>query len=270
MTKLLIVEDEATLREGLYEMIDWNQYGIDVCAPCRDGLEGYNEFINEKPDILLTDIHMPQMSGLELIKRAKETDQDFEAILLSGYNEFSYAKEGIKLGAFDYLLKPCLPEDVVSTVVKAKEKIEDRKKIENIVLQFKKTRIKHGTESLDTKQNPEEMFDALTEDEPIHKTVKAAVEILHQKYKQNITLDILAKEVFVSTAYLSSLFKQELGINFLDYLHKYRINKAKQLLKEDFKVYAVAKLVGYQDERHFSTTFKKWTGLTPTAYQRKI
>jgi two-component system response regulator YesN len=528
MYKLLIVEDEATIREGLIDMIDWEKYGIEICSTSKDGLEGYQSFMYHKPDILLTDINMPQMDGIELIKKAKESAIDFEAILLSGFNEFNYAKEGIKLGALEYLLKPCLPDEILKTVLKAKSKLDERNQMKETMVQLKESWNKHApamkwqkllqwmknedekkeereidsmelgiflkngpvqtgiiflhqppnTENQQTfelvmdwahhaladfyqpnsieifrhqqdliwcanvnpnkkepflhkrlanllikiehklgmsacigigrtypsiyslhssfaeaqqsiddhfykqehgifpykdvivaekkdqtkiigisekeeqilnyleqnefdeaqqeldawmillnktnsrknihllatfflleldrllvrktiKANPwnenlmkdielisnstifaevdeiirknfQRMMEAIKAHEPIHKTIRAAVEIIHARYNQNLTLETLAKEVFVSTTYLSSLFKQELGINFLDFLHKYRINKAKQLLKQDFKVYAVAKMVGYQDERHFSSTFKKWIGLTPSEYQRKM
>jgi two-component system, response regulator YesN len=264
MFSLLIVEDEATIREGLMDMIDWHHYDIEVLTPCKDGLEGYHAFMNQKPDILLTDIKMPKMNGIELLKKIKETENNFEAILLSGYGEFSYAKEGIRLGALDYLLKPCIPDEILHSVLKAKTKLENVKVLEKTLHDLKRSveEIEHS------KQNSNVINEEIQAKVPVHKTVRSAVDIIQLKYNQNITLDLLAKEVFVSTAYLSSLFKQELGINFLDYLHKYRINEAKKLLKDGLKVYAVAKMVGYQDERHFSTTFKKWTGITPSDFQR--
>lgn len=101
-----------------------------------------------------------------------------------------------------------------------------------------------------------------------HPAVQSALAIIHATYNTGLSLDSVAREVFVSMPYLSSLFKQELGINFLDYLHRYRIEQSKLLLKNHMKVCAVARMVGYQEERQFSKTFKKWTGLTPTQYQK--
>jgi len=125
-------------------------------------------------------------------------------------------------------------------------------------------------DDLSTIVNPplSSMIAVLPSRKPTHRTVQSALEIIHARYNTNLTLDSVAKEVFVSNTYLSSLFKQELGINFLDYLHQYRIEHAKLLLKRSFKIFNVAKMVGYQEERHFSMTFKKWTGLTPTQFQK--
>jgi len=103
-----------------------------------------------------------------------------------------------------------------------------------------------------------------------HRTIRNAIAVIHAKYNTNLTLESVAKEVYVSTTYLSALFKQELGVNFLDYLHQYRIEHAKPLLGQNYKLYAVARMVGYQEERYFSRTFKKWTGLTPTEFRNQF
>jgi len=112
------------------------------------------------------------------------------------------------------------------------------------------------------------IVEAVSNQKSLHRTVHATIELIKQKYNTNLTLELAAKETFVSNSYLSSLFKQELGVNFLDYLHQYRVEQSKELLRQSYKIYAVSKLVGYQEERHFSSTFKKWTGLTPRQYQK--
>lgn len=108
----------------------------------------------------------------------------------------------------------------------------------------------------------------LSTERSIHKTALYARNIIESKYQTPLTVESVAKEIFVSPNYLSTLFKQELGIKFVDYLHEYRINQAKKLFKEDkdIKIYEVAKEIGYNDEKHFSKMFKKWTGVTPTDY----
>lgn len=536
MLKLLIVEDERVLREGIVHLLNWEIYNIGVCLTADDGAEGLELILQENPDIVITDIRMPKMDGLTMVKMAQDHGMEFETIVLSGYSDFVYARTGMSLGISDYVLKPCLPEDMASAVLKVAQKIEvkssgaahmeklqtdlnrnllfaieqtlsqwclysgkplenrrqsitdlqmkldyeyvhigilmlelhssDKKlsageaelmlyaagnivketltpvyegKLEtfrdeqaivwvgnfganihqtdidralkvaqsNLSMYLKlsssigvgqvtptietlqasrdqaikalEARYFHGlggvfwfntlqaakdgvytiwndeltarleseiTQALKTSQyaaaidgveqwleqiggaiagSPNEVnlkatafivalknitqqmtvtsfpwkdtmidwsehlpqiqtFDelsaiikkivqniveALKSETVLHRTVQSALIIIHAKYAHNLTLDQVARETFVSNSYLSTLFKQELGVNFLDYLHQYRIEQSKQLLRKNYKVYAVANEVGYSDEKHFSTTFKKWTGLTPMQYRKQ-
>jgi len=544
---LMIAEDEEAIREGIVHMIDWKAHQIEVIGQAGNGKEALALMDHREPDLLLTDIRMPLMNGLELIEAARLKGYDFRAIVLSGYNEFSYAKQAITLGVVDYLLKPCRPEDILDTVLKAKQGIEKERSMEyekikrerswhknapllksqvlsqwihhppvplerreeliselsmairaegpqiglvsfdleppaspdsgrdfvllryaglNIIsetlgpiyqgqietfydgyhllwigsgspgadsrmsylapahlkeeisklqgnlekylklsisiavgscrphiseahLSYKEAnqamesrfmngkggvyfytpesggfpaqpdghsimddpelnvledemlaavaagsyenaldlleqwldifrgnpwslkqevniratafvvRLKRLTqekqvnefewkqhivtwmeqapqvetlEELSTILNKimQNVVAAFSKHRPLHRTVVTALDIIRHKYNTNLTLEYVAKEAFVSNTYLSSLFRQELGVNFLDYLHQYRVEEAKKLLRQNLKMYAVAKLVGYGEERHFSATFKKWTGLTPSQYQKGL
>ncbi|MCL6602423.1 MAG: response regulator [Paenibacillus sp.] len=539
MLKLLIAEDELSFREGIIQRIDWPFYDIEIVGAAMDGREAINLMRENKPDVLLTDIRMPFMNGLELIQTAQDEGLSFYSIILTGHSDFNYARDAVRYGASEYLLKPCLPEDILEAILTVKEKIdkdqkngsalqqlnqnwtknipllknqilnqwlsnpplplEDREQIiEEMGISLKHSKVHVGCLRIDTPDRREESklykrdialiryaaINILTEtllplfhgfiepirygeeilwlanipdketdtslkkkmeelqrnmetflkisitisissvkpsldevhtaylealeamagrfyqgkggvflysehnqrcmvhtsileneelhqleleikshlenhnyeqaldhmdhwldyirctsqyeknevhlratifilelqkfsqerkssafewkddlinwvervpsietleelatimqkiiqsiveidsqQKPLHRTVQAALEWIIHKYNTSISLESVAKETYVSNTYLSSLFKQELGINFLDYLHQFRVEKAKELLKQNYKIYAVAKLVGYQEERHFRTTFKKWTGLTPTQYQKNV
>lgn len=544
--KLLIAEDEQAVREGMVHSIDWSAYGIDICGEAGNGTDALTMMKEHKPELLLTDIRMPHMNGLELIEQAQGLGLSFRSIILSGYNEFDYAKQALRLGASDFVLKPCRPEEIIRTVLSAKKYVEsqtareieieerDRSWNRNVPLMksqiltgwihypslplenrkhlltelemnFRDTNVQVGLIRVDTSQigkdgrdlvlmryaamnivretlgpvfrNCIEVFqegndlifiatvngssselllkegellkphmkelqanlekyvkmtvsiaigssqasindinysygeavqamesrfyqgrggvffyeerlesnggevipakealldiewfeeveqhifddlrhgsyekaldlvdswldmfktksylskqevhlrattfmvslqriakehrmvvfewknelvssmeqlpqvetleelttiikkivqhfvEACSSNRTLHRTVQLVIDIIKERYNTNLTLELVAREAFVSNTYLSSLFKQELGINFLDYLHQYRIEKAKELLQQDLKIYAVARLVGYQEERHFSSTFKKWTGVTPSQYKANI
>lgn len=120
------------------------------------------------------------------------------------------------------------------------------------------------------KKMMQHLVEACSSNRTLHRTVQSVLELIKERYNTNLTLEAVAREAYISNTYLSSLFKQELGVNFLDYLHQYRIEKSKELLRQDLKIYAVARLVGYQEERHFSSTFKKWTGITPSQFKSTI
>lgn len=535
--KMVVAEDEQAFREGIISSINWRLYDIEIVGEAEHGRQALDMMLESRAELLLTDIRMPHMNGLDLIRAAQDAGIDFHSILLTGYNEFDYAKEAIKLGVSDYLLKPCMPHDILRVVIDVKKKIDaaeyegrmltERDRTWNRSIQLLKNGIlsqwiqqplmpleertvamrevnlslqpepivvgriemdteesgkrdmnnrdlelmryailnitdetlrpyyngklevfRHGDELLwmanansngdwemdsdeplqRLKQNLEsylhlsvslsfssaqpsvndaktayeeackamearfyqgkggiflfsklnikhdgktsimddpylervekellahlqvsqyggavdaieagiaylkkqtvysraeiiwrvsgiimelqrlareripgtierqndpvnwiegipkmETLDDCTvilqkivqnivqsspEQKQLHRTVQATLELIRAKYDTNLTLELAAKETFVSNSYLSSLFKQELGVNFLDYLHQYRIERAKELLREHYKIYAVAKLVGYGEERHFSATFKKWTGMTPSQYQK--
>jgi len=245
----MIAEDDQIVREAIVNTIQWEEYHIQLCGAFANGADAYEAFQTIQPDLLLTDIRMPHLNGLELIEKAKQ-DYEFEAILLSGYNDFKFAQKGLRLGVIDYLLKPCRPEEIIQVLLTASKRMNKHKP------------------TVDQQQMVPAAPFGMQNQKRLHKTVEAALEIIHSKYNENISLDSIAQEVFVSTSYLSSLFKQEMNINFLDYLHQYRIEQAKHLLKDRLKIYAVAKLTGYQDERHFTKIFKRWTGQTPSQFQR--
>lgn len=129
--KLLIAEDETAVREGMVHLIDWESHGIEICGEAGNGSEALALMESCRPDILLTDIRMPYMDGLELIEQAKSKGLTFRSIILSGYNEFSYAKQAIRLGAADFILKPCRPEEILRTVLEAKQAAETQEASES-------------------------------------------------------------------------------------------------------------------------------------------
>lgn len=137
--KLLIAEDEETIREGIVNMIDWRSHQIEVIGEAGNGSEALALIEEEAPDLLLTDIRMPRMNGLELIEAAQRKGYGFRTIILSGYNEFSYARQAITLGVADYVLKPCRPEEILKTVLKAKDAIEVQRSQEKELFQWERS-----------------------------------------------------------------------------------------------------------------------------------
>lgn len=134
MIKLLIADDERIIRETISNIIDWKQYDIEVIGLCKNGIEAYDMVLDESPDIVLTDIRMPGMSGLELIRKVQQTDAPIQFIILSGYGEFEYAKEAMHYGVKQYLLKPCNESQILECVLECKKE-HDRMMREKTMLQ---------------------------------------------------------------------------------------------------------------------------------------
>ncbi len=113
MLKVMIVDDERIIRYGIISMVHWEELGLKLVAEAAEGSEGYELFLQKRPDIVITDLKMPGLSGLEMVRKIKEVDENTKFIILSGYEDFSYAKEAIHLGVSEYLLKSDLmPEDI--------------------------------------------------------------------------------------------------------------------------------------------------------------
>lgn len=123
MIRMVIADDELLIRQGL-RSIPWCDYGIELAGAAANGIEALELVRSEMPSILLTDIKMPGMDGLKLIEEARKIVPDIKSILLTGYQDFSYAQTAIQLRAIDYILKPSDPEEIIETVLKAKKQIE--------------------------------------------------------------------------------------------------------------------------------------------------
>lgn len=134
MIKMVIADDEWLIREGLQYGIDWAALGIEVVGAAADGYEAIALIKMEAPHLLVTDIRMPGLDGLELIGAAKDMNPNLKSIIISGFGEFEYAQKALKIGADDYLLKPIVDEDLMDTVNRlvCQVKIEEQEKQEKV------------------------------------------------------------------------------------------------------------------------------------------
>lgn len=124
MIKLLIADDEEEIRKGIRHQINWKANGVEVCGEAEDGIQTLQTIAEQLPDIVLIDIRMPEMSGLEVAEAVRQQRRDVKFVILSGYDDFSFARQALKLGVSEYLLKPCLPGDILNTVLKLKSEID--------------------------------------------------------------------------------------------------------------------------------------------------
>jgi len=242
--KVYIVEDELYIRMELMELIDWKRYGFIMDGCAKNGKEALISLKEHPVDLIITDIEMPQMGGIELIKEIRKINQDTQVIFLTGFSEFQYAQQGVKLGVVDYLLKPIEPEELIESIKKVKDKIVDNK-------------IKNISDSNNSNINYRQAM------------IKKAQRFVYENIEEEITLNSISKHLNISKNYFSTLYKQETGENFIDFIIKEKINKAKEMLvEENLKIYEVAEKLGYLDKSHFSKVFKKVVGVTPQDYKR--
>lgn len=240
MYSIMIVEDEYLVRRGIASLVDYEQFGMQVIAQAENGREAWQKFQENPADILLTDINMPQMNGLELAKLVRDQVPKCHIVFLTGYDDFDYARTAIKLGADDYLLKPFSKDDVEEMLAKVRTKLDkERKKvqIQNLVDQGQRSELE---------------------------------EAIHERLADSeLSLKSLASQLGFSPSYLSVLIKKELGLPFQDYLIQERMKKAKLLLlTTDLKIYEIADQVGFEDMNYFSQRFKQVVGLTPRQFKK--
>ena len=133
MYRVLLVDDEALIREAISENTKWNELGYELAGTCKNGREAKDFIEREQVDLLLTDICMPHMDGMELTKFVYEEHREIKVVIISGYDEFEYAKKAVKYQVAEYILKPITAVELSETLLKVREKLdEERLKKENI------------------------------------------------------------------------------------------------------------------------------------------
>lgn len=264
MYKMLIVEDERWEREGLVDFLDWNSLGIEICGAASDGKEGLEMAVERRPNIIITDIKMAIMSGLEMSKNIKAIIPEVNIIILTGYGDFKYAKEAITFGVFDYLLKPVDEDECIEVIKRVVKKCEKEER------EFKEiSRLK--ALKLDNSHYIGETFRVDLQEIRNNKDkflIDKVIQLIEEKYMMNISLKTIANEVFMSPNYLGFIFKKSMGKHFNEYLLEYQMEKAKKLLcSAQSKVAKVAQEVGIPNASYFCVVFKKKYGISPGEYQ---
>ena len=269
MTKVLVVEDESIVRRDIVLTTPWEELGCVCIGGAEDAKQALEIIKEQKPDIIITDIRMPGMTGLELIEiiaelyAMSEESRTCECIVLSGYSDFEYARQAMRNGVMEYLVKPVDDEELSQAILRARKRIESQKTADTLT-----KKLSEENESmimLFKEYNLGEQKGANA------RYVSQAIELITARYVGGITIEEAAEQLNISSSYLSRLFKQETGYTFVDYLTYYRIKIAVDLLKNPaVKVYEVADLVGYSDARYFSQIFRKITGVTPKEFRDSL
>lgn len=243
MLKVLVVEDEEMIRKGIVLAVDWAALDCVVVGEAANGAEALEAVDRLNPSLIITDLKMPQMDGLEMLRRLRERGNNVYVIILTAYDSFTYAQSALRLGAVDFLLKPFHDGDLEQAVTALRKRIGGEERVDSAL-----PGLKRGDKS---------------------KYVLEAMDYIGAHYQDpNISISAIAQDLGISEGHLSHTFKKETDYTLLNYLTRYRIHKAMELLRDcRVKVYEVAAQVGYRDITYFSATFKKVTGVTPSEYQ---
>lgn len=249
MLKVVLIDDEPIIVEGLTKIIPWEKWDCGVVGVAHTGEEGL-ELIREKhPHIIITDICMPRMDGLAMLASLKSQYSDMEIAILTGYRNFNYAQQAIKLGVRRFLCKP--------------SKMEELEEAMTIMTQHAKQNQIERKELFESEVKEE------AEDSPANSfIVKNAVAYIEEHYMEKLKLSDVADKVYVSQWHLSKLLNRHLGQNFSEILNNVRIAKAKELLNDpSLRIGDIAEEVGFLDIAHFSRVFKKQSGKSANEYR---
>lgn len=238
---ILLVDDEYFPRQSIKHSIEEIDDAFVVTAQATNGQEALDILSHESIHIVITDISMPVMNGLELAKRIRQLYPDIATVILTGYAEFEYIQEALRQGTIDYLLKPVSEDDLISV-------------FSRIQLALDKLYILPDDSGIST-------YDA-------ESYVNQSVAFIQKNYMNDIDMGSLASDMGFSSAYLTKLFKKYAGKTPVKLLTEIRIHHAKKLLLEtDQSIQEVGINVGYPDQFHFSKTFRKIVGMNPSAFR---
>jgi len=236
--RVLLVDDEIMIREGFKRLFDWETHDCEVVGEAADGMEALAKIDTLDPDIAIMDINIPIMNGLKVIQLARIKHPEMAFVIVSGYDDFAYCREALRLQITDYILKPVNYEEFGVCIDNLKIALFQRQSSKNAEQQEERT-------------------------------ITGITRYLQEHLTEEISLSVLADEFHLSAQYISQLFKSEIGVNFLAYLTNIRMEKAKQLLlSTSLSIAEVSEQSGYGDYRVFTKAFKKSEGITPSQYRR--
>ncbi|NLG84568.1 MAG: helix-turn-helix domain-containing protein [Firmicutes bacterium] len=258
MYQLMIVDDEPAPLDRLVSYVNLAGDDFHVMIKALGAEDALFYFQMAKPDLVITDIKMPVIDGLVLLEKMRAAGWDGYAAIVTGYDDFAYAQQAIRLNVFEYLLKPVFPEDIASLLKRAKELLDrDRAQIDKLRGEIRAELQREHT------YQPEEG--------QIPSYITQSKDYIAKHYADPLTLAQVAKVVSVNPVYLSSRFTKYCGCTFLEYVTRYRIAKAKELLERtNLPIKEIAARVGYTDLAYFGRVFRRETGQTPSKYRTSV
>ncbi len=243
--KILLVEDEAKIRQEIRSHVESIiTIGLQI-TEATNGREAW-EWLKTQDDVdlVITDIRMNEMNGIELLKRVQESHPELAFVIISGHDEFVYAREALRYGVVDYLLKPIDRVELARVLGKIKEKLDVKK---GIVVE----------NNADNKETEKERH-----------LIRRVKELVNESLDQDISLQFLAERVYLHPKYLYDMFKRETGQNLSDFVTERRMNKARKLLKETtLKIPDVSLMCGFANHKYFRALFKQQVGCTPSEFR---
>lgn len=243
--KIIIAEDEELQLNSLVKKVEAYSDDFHVIATAQTGSQALRLIGLHHPDIVITDIRMPVMSGIELIEKTKIQYPETAFIITSGFSDFEYARSALRLGVSDYLLKPVEPEELAKALSNIKANLSS------------------------PSANVQDTFSEEARSKAPEQVAKELMEYLRSHYKEEINLNDIADQMHYSSSYLTKIFYQYYDCSPNKYILNLRMQKAVQLLTHnpELSVRQIGEAVGYPEQAYFSRVFKKYAGKSPLEYR---
>ena len=247
--KVIVAEDEPLLLKTLVSQIQHIDPLFEVILAAADGESVFRYLQNQQvPDVIITDIHMPVLDGIGLIKAVERAYPAVKKVIISGFSEFEYAQQALKMNVIDYMLKPIKKQELEHLLSRLKIRIASERA---------------AVKSVNPLSNRQYTAEEI---------VKSVEEFIKANYTKEISLEDIAKQFNVNAPHLSKIFLKYAGESPSKYIMSLRMNEAKHLLslKNELAVKEVGEVVGYPDPFYFSRIFKQFTGMNPTEYKNQL
>lgn len=253
MWKVLLVEDEVFVRESVKELIQWEEFGFQLAGEAGNGQEALEQIKADPPDLVLTDIIMPVMDGIELLKETRAAGYDCKFVMLTCLGEFEYVRQAMEYGASNYILKLSMSvNDLRETLRKINKELQ---------------RVHGASEKLPFLAQARESGKVRTS----HPEVNKILDYIDHHFDKDITVKSLSKYVMMGENYVSALFKKKMGKTLIHYLHEVRVARACAYLEEtDLPVSEIGARVGFVNDNYFIKIFKRIVGMTPSQYRQSV
>lgn len=247
MYSAIIIDDEPWTIIDIEQTLPMEELGFRITNSFRDSKSALVHIITQKPDLIITDIRMPNMTGIELMQKIREQNIPSEIIIISGYGEFEYAKKAIQFGATGYCLKPLNPKEAYDTLKLVKERLDKRSQ--------------ENTENADNNTAAEVNIDNFDQ----------MINYIDTHFSETLTLKSLSSKFYINPNYCCSLFTKYKNMTFSQYLTKIRLAEAKKLLESSsYSLDEISSLVGFHDYFYFSNVFKKYCNSSPKDFRKSF
>ncbi len=252
MWKVLLVEDEVFVRESVKEIIDWEKFGFTLAGEANNGQEALNRIMADPPHLVLTDIVMPVMDGIELLRETRKAGLDCKFVMLTCMGEFEYVRQAMEYGASNYILKLSMSvNDLRETLQKISQELTSAR-----------------DQTADLAGSLEPQRSVLERPQTTHPEINRILDYIEQHYAQDITVKSMSQYVMMGENYISALFKKKTGKTLIHYLHEVRVDQAITLLMQtELPVNEIGTKTGFINDNYFIKIFKRITGQTPSQYR---